>query len=70
VPLPYEIERHWSLSFAASDPLGIDPPEWGDTLTGGVFRETVDGLHHQTITVQGSFRLWRLSADPVLNPGG
>lgn len=68
--VPYGVTRNWTLAFAEDDPTGLDPPEWGDSVMGGTFSETLTGLHNQTIDVQGTFRLWRVSDDPELNPQG
>jgi hypothetical protein len=65
----YDIGREWTLTFADTDPLGEEaPPEWGSTLVGGTFDETLTGLHKQEIALHGQFRLWRVSDNGVLNP--
>lgn len=64
----YRITRSIELQFSAVDPLGQDPPEWGDTLVGGVYRETLSGLHRNEIFVEGSFRFRRVADIAELNP--
>lgn len=64
----YAITRSVELEFSATDPLGRNPAEWGDTLVGGVYRETVSGLHRNDIVAEGTFRLRRLVDTTELNP--
>jgi len=69
----YTIHRHLELRFTETDPLKSDPmapnpPDWGDTLVGGIYRETLSGLHRNTIVSQGTFHLRRVADSPVLNP--
>jgi hypothetical protein len=63
----YQVVRNVQLSFTVDDPLGRNPPGWGDTVVGGVFSESITGLHKNTIFTSGLFRLRRVSAVPVLN---
>jgi len=41
---------------------------WGDTWIGGVYRETITGLHRDSIHVEGTFRLNFVSDVAELNP--
>lgn len=63
----YQVVREMRLIFTEEDPLGRTPPGWGETLVGGVFEESITGLHKNTIFTSGQFRLRRISAVPVLN---
>lgn len=63
----YQVVRNVQLSFTIEDPLGRNPPGWGDSVVGGVFSESITGLHKNTIFTSGLFRLRRVSAVPVLN---
>jgi hypothetical protein len=63
----YQVVRNIQLSFTVEDPLGRNPPGWGDSVVGGVFSESITGLHKNTIFTSGLFRLRRVSAVPVLN---
>ena len=63
----FQVIREMRFDFAVDDPLELDPPGWGSTLLGGVFEESLTGLHKNTIFVSGSFRMRRVSNVPVLN---
>lgn len=63
----YQVVRNLQLAFTAEDPSQSNPPGWGDSVLGGVFQESVTGLHKNAIFVSGLFRLQRVSAVPVLN---
>ena len=41
--------------------------EYGYSVLGGVYRETVTGLHRTNIIGSGTFRLTRVNNSPVLN---
>lgn len=43
------------------------PPGWGETQLGGIYRETITGLHRDPIEVQGVFTLNRASDRGALN---
>jgi hypothetical protein len=70
----YAAARAMSLQFTAvppecgSDPGCTAPPDWGDRRMGGVFRETLTGLHRNLITVAGTFSLQRVTDAGQLNP--
>ncbi|MCG8461956.1 MAG: hypothetical protein MI919_37205 [Holophagales bacterium] len=55
----FEIKRSLTLELAAADPM-LDPGA-GDSVLEGVFKETIQGLHNQNISVAGSLRLIRVS---------
>lgn len=63
----FTVTRTLSLAFTASDPLGLNPPGWGDTEFGGTYRETISGLHRDQLQISGNFRLLQISDSPVLN---
>ena len=63
----YQVVRNLRFEFAAQDPLGRNPPGWGDSIVGGTFSESITGLHKNPIFSAGQFRLRRVSAVPVLN---
>jgi len=63
------VTRTLSLEFSATDPLGLNPPGWGDSELGGVYRETITGLHRSTIQIRGNFRLVRVARAAALNDG-
>ena len=63
----FTVTRSLSLEFTAADPLGLNPPGWGDTELGGTYRETISGLHRSAIHVSGNFRLVRMLPNAALN---
>lgn len=63
----YQVTRDMRLIFTTEDPLGREPPGWGDSILGGTFEGAISGLHRNTIFTSGVFRLRRVSAVPVLN---
>lgn len=66
----YQVTRDMEFTFLEHNPLypdRADPPEWGVQQMGGIFRESISGLHKNTIFMQGEFRLRRVAATTVLN---
>ncbi len=63
----YQVVRNMRLAFTVEDPRGGDQPSWGDSIVGGVFTESITGLHKNAIFTSGEFRLRRVSAVPALN---
>jgi hypothetical protein len=63
------VTRQIQLQFTASDPEGLLLAGWGDNQVGGIYQETVAGLHRATIYASGWFRLHRASSTPVLDNG-
>jgi hypothetical protein len=76
-PLPpgkeeaFRITRQIQLQFSASDPAGTNASltgiEYGNSILGGTYTETVSGLHRTNLVASGTFRLSRVSNSPVLN---
>jgi hypothetical protein len=63
----YQVVRSVQLVFSTEDPLGREPPGWGDSIVGGAFSEAITGLHKNAIFTSGNFRLRRVSAVATLN---
>ncbi len=63
----FEVTRAMQFEFTAEDPSGKTPPDWGDSVLGGYYRETISGLHRSAIFVEGAFRFRRISSVPMLN---
>jgi hypothetical protein len=63
----FSVARTVSLEFTPADPLGMNPPGWNDSEIGGVYRETIAGLHRNAIQVSGNFRLVRVTRTAALN---
>lgn len=65
----FSVTRSITLEFSATDPTGLNAPGFGDSELGGIYRETITGLHRQSIQVGGTFRLVRTATAAVLNDG-
>lgn len=65
----YTVTRNIKLEFSPTDPAGSDLPGWGTDRVGGVYRETIQGVHKDTLDVEGVFRLQRVSTIDQLNDG-
>lgn len=63
----FTVTRNLALEFTATDPLGLNPPGWGDEELGGLYRETITGLHRSAIQISGTFRLVRVASVSTLN---
>jgi len=67
----YPIRRQIELQFTPSNPDRNDQTaaalEYGYSVLGGIYRETITGLHRTNITATGTFRLTRVNNAPVLN---
>lgn len=66
----YQVTREMQFQLSPNNPLYPDvqdPPDWGYQQMGGVFRESISGLHKNTIFIEGDFRLRRVAATAVLN---
>lgn len=66
-PEAFQVTRDMRFIFTSEDPIGREPPGWGDSILGGVYEGSLSGLHRNTIFTSGIFRLRRISAVPVLN---
>lgn len=65
----FSFVRTITLEFEDEDPDGVTYPEWGGTVQGGTYRETIEGIHKKAIQVQGTFRLQLVSLVDRLNDG-
>jgi len=63
----FTVARTVSFAFTAEDPMGLNPPGWGATEVGGIYREAIAGLHRSVLQASGNFRLVRVLASPTLN---
>ena len=66
----FQVTREMQFTFTQHNPNYpdiSDSPGWGVQEMGGVFRETITGLHKNAIFMQGEFRLRRVAATTVLN---
>ncbi len=63
-----DITRTLEFQFTATEPTGgATPLGWGVTILGGVFTETLEGIHSDPITLQGDFQIQRVSSIPTLS---
>jgi hypothetical protein len=66
----YRVTRSVELRYSASDPVGTSTLlglNYGYNVIGGVYRESIAGLHRADIVAEGTFRLTRVVNSPVLN---
>jgi len=61
------VTRMISLEFTADDPDRLQIAGWGSSQLGGIYRETVQGLHKAPLYVEGTFRIHLSSDIPTLN---
>jgi len=64
-----DIRREITLQFTAVDPENLALAGWGDDQLGGIYRETMTGLHKDPLRIEGVFRLQQASRIGVLNDG-
>lgn len=66
----WTIDRHLAFDFTETDPEFPEGAQsgWGDSEIGGIYTETLEGLHRDAITTQGSFRIRRVSNVAELDP--
>lgn len=65
----YTFVRNLELEFTSGDPDGLSLAGWGDNQVGGIYRESIQGVHKEVLQVEGSFRLHHVSRIPVLDDG-
>jgi hypothetical protein len=66
----YRVTRAIELRFSANDPSGNNTTsslDYGYNAMGGVYHESITGLHRTNIISEGTFRITRVSNSPVLN---
>jgi len=63
------VNRDVSLQFTAADPDNLSLSGFGDDQLGGIYRETMTGLHKDALELEGVFRLQHASRVGVLNDG-
>ncbi len=63
----FTVRRQITLEFSSEDPEDLATTGWGDSVTGGVYRETLIGIHKEVLYVEGIFRLNRIMHEGRLN---
>jgi len=64
----YTTTRQIELALSATPPDGPAEPDYGYDVLGGIYRETITGIHKRTIHLSGTFRVTRVSQIAQLNP--
>ncbi len=57
----FTINRNCQFTFTSSPPDGQTVPGWGTAILGGTYRETISGLHKNTLEARGTFQMRRVS---------
>jgi hypothetical protein len=57
----YDISRKCNFTFTESPPDGRYVSGWGSTVLGGIYQESITGLHKSTLHVRGTFEMRRVS---------
>jgi hypothetical protein len=65
----FTILREVNFEFFSTSPLGSSVPNWGYDIVGGVYTETLTGVHKSRINVKGTFQLNHVIDVAVLNDG-
>ena len=66
----YTVTRQIQLRFTATDPTdatGAASTDYGFTTIGGIYNETVTGLHRNALADSGTFHLTRIATTAALN---
>ena len=65
----FDVTRTFEFEFHDPDPTtNVRAPDYGYARLGGIFRETVTGLHREAIHVVGTFSRKRVTEIAELNP--
>jgi hypothetical protein len=65
----FDVSRAITMTFSTNIIDGASAATWGDTTAGGTYKETLKGLHHKPIFVQGTFLLNHVTDVPDLYDG-
>ena len=63
----YTVSRQIQLTFTPSDPGGQNGSDYGVNEIGGLYGETLTGLHRNPLVTSGTFHLRRISDTAFLN---
>jgi hypothetical protein len=63
----YPITRQIELTLTPADPTQFSSADYGYSVIGGTYRETITGLHKDPLVTSGKFRLTRAATTAVLN---
>jgi hypothetical protein len=63
----FDVTRSITVRFTATDPDNLALPGWGDTMVGGIYSETITGLHKNPLYIRGTFRLHLAVTTGALN---
>lgn len=66
----WDVTRLVKLAFSENDPRNrTSKAGWGDTEVGGIYHETITGIHKDPINVSGYFDLRNILSVEILNDG-
>jgi len=63
----YPVTRQIQMTLTPVDPTQFSNADYGYTVIGGTYRETITGLHKDALVTSGTFRLTRVANTGVLN---
>lgn len=63
----YDVTRTFQLTFTSTNTVGLTSSDYGYTTLGGIYQETVKGIHRSDIVCRGVFQIRRAISTPVLN---
>ena len=63
----FTVTRQVKIQFTSTDPDNVTLAGWGDTQLGGIYSETIAGLHETPLHLRGTVRLHQASRVPILN---
>jgi hypothetical protein len=63
----YTVTRQIQFTFTPTDPSGQTATDYGTTEIGGIYNETLTGLHRNPLVVSGTFHLAHTMSVPYLN---
>lgn len=64
----YTVTRNLAFQFSEEDPENLSSSGWGENQVGGIYKESIQGIHRQSLEIEGYFRLRRVSSIGELNP--
>jgi hypothetical protein len=66
-PEVYTVTRQIQLTFTGTDPAGLASTDYGYNEIGGLYDETITGLHRNPLVTHGIFHLRRVVNAAFLN---
>ena len=63
----FTVTRSIALTFMDTDPEDSKFAGWGDSRVGGIYRETITGLHRASLYMEGTFQLQQACRTSLLD---